>query len=375
MKPFMAQPFLLLLFLASALMPSCDSNPSSPSGGQFSEGPGGAGGSGAPVSTFAGQLNPGHNNATGTSASFSSPQAVAFDGTGNLYVADTNNNMIREILPSGAVTTLAGQLTSGGTNATGTSASFSAPRGVVYDSFTGNLFVADTANQMIREINPATASVTTLAGSGSVGHADAVGTAASFDAPYGVASDGLGNLYVGDTTNQLIREISLSTAAVTTLAGSQGVTGANNAMGTSATFNVPQGVACDPTGSYLYVADQNNNMIRKITIATGAVTTFAGQLNPGDNNAAGTSASFRGPSGVAVDSNGNVYVADSGNNLIREITPAGMVSTLAGSGQQGSNNARATAASFYYPQEVALNSSGDVFVADEGNNLIREIFP
>ena len=216
------------------------------------------------------------------------------------------------------------------------------------------------------EITP---EVTTLAGSGSQGSANGTGTAAAFYLPTDVALDGSGNMYVADYNNHLIRKIT-SAGVVTTFAGS-GSEGSADGTGTAASFNQPVGVAVDGSGN-VYVADYTNHLIRKITSA-GVVTTLAGSGSQGSTNGTGTAASFYHPTGVAVDGSGNVYVGDAGNHLIRKITSAGVVTTLAGSGSLGSANGEGTAASFNYPSGVAVDGSGNVYVGDWGNHLIRKI--
>ncbi len=308
-------------------------------------------------------------NDTGTAASFNYPAGVAVDSFGNVYVADNTNNMIREISPGGVVTTLAGSGLATFANGTGTGASFYAPNGVAVDS-SGNVYVADQYNYLVRKITPGGV-VSTLAGSGGAGSFNATGTAASFNLPQGVAVDSYGNVYVADNTNDLIREIS-PVGVVTTLAGQAGATGATNGPAASALFNNPAGVAVDASGN-VYVGDSGNHLIREIS-AGGTVSTLAGQAGvTGANNATGTAATFNNPVGVAVDTLGNVYVADDGNNLIREISPGGVVTTLAGSGSPGSTNATGTAASFSSPFGVAVDSSGIVYVGDHNNQLIRKI--
>jgi sugar lactone lactonase YvrE len=319
------------------------------------------------VSTLAGSGSEGSADGTGTAASFKYPDGVAVDFIGNVYVADTWNHLIRKITSAGVVTTLAGSGSQGSADGTGTAASFSGPSGVAVDG-SGNVYVADKDNHLIRKITPA-AVVTTFAGSGSQGSADGTGTAATFYYPAGVAVDGSGNTYVGEEGNHLIRKIT-SAGVVTTLAGS-GSSGSANGTGTEASFNHPMGVAVDGSGN-VYVAERSNHLIRKITSA-GVVTTFAGSGSEGSADGTGTAASFNEPQDVAVDGSGNMYVADHTNNRIRKITSAGVVTTLAGSGSEGSADGTGTAASFYYPAGVAVDGSGNVYVAGHGNHLIRKI--
>jgi sugar lactone lactonase YvrE len=271
---------------------------------------------------------------------------------------------------TGVVSTFAGSGTSGFANGTGTAAIFNYPQGIASDA-AGNLYVADQGNNEIRKITTAGV-VTTLSGTLTSGatNATAIGVAALFNGPTGVASDAAGaNVYVADYGNNAIRKIVVATGAVTTLAG--GKAGATNGTGTAAAFNGPAGVAVDGAGN-VYVADYLNNQIRVVT-AAGVVTTLAGSTTAGAANGTGTAASFNGPRGVAVDAAGNVYVADSGNNLIREITPAGVVTTLAGTGAAGNASGAAGASTFYYPSGITVNAAGAVYVADAVNNLVRKI--
>jgi gliding motility-associated-like protein len=269
----------------------------------------------------------------------------------------------------GQVSTFAGSGSIGSANGTGTAASFNSIYGLTLDA-TGNIYVADCLNQLIRKVL-STAVVSTLAGSGSTGRLDGTSTAASFNNPGGVTTDAAGNVYVGDQTNNLIRKITPA-GVVTTFAGT-GVSGSNNGNVGVATFNSPAGLVFDASGN-LYIADRLNNMIRKITPA-GIVSTFAGSGAAGNSNGTGSSATFNGGSGVAVDQSGNIYVADQYNHMIRKITPAGVVTTLAGSGAQGSANGAAATASFYKPFGLTVDYPGNVYVADQFNHLIRKITP
>ena len=291
------------------------------------------------------------------------PSGVAVDSTGNIYVVNSGDQKIYIITSGGSVSTFAGSTTES-TDENGTAASFSYPRGVAVDGL-GNVYVADTGNHMIRKITPA-GLVTTVAGSTS-GFADGTGTAARFSGPQGLAVDSTGNIYVADTNNFKIRKITPD-GVVSTLAGS--TYGFADGIGINASFKHIFGVSVDSTGN-VYVADTYNNMIRKIT-PDGVVSTLAGST-PGSTDATGTNAKFNSPNGLAVDSIGNVYVADSGNNKIRKITPDGVVSTLAGSGLRGSEDGIVTAASFNSPNGVALDSKGNIYVADINNKKIRKI--
>jgi endonuclease YncB( thermonuclease family) len=330
--------------------------------------------SGGVVTTLAGSAaNPqGSADGTGAAAQFNSPYGLAVDGSGNVYVADTFNNTIRKITSSGVVTTLAG--TAGGagsTDGTAAAARFNGPSGVAVDG-SGNVYVADTYNNTIRKITSGGA-VTTLAGTaGIAGSGDGTGAAARFNNPNGVAVDGFGNVYVADTNNSTIRKITPA-GVVTTLAGTAGTGGSADGTGAAARFNNPNGVALDGFGN-VYVADTNNSTIRKIT-SGGAVTTLAGTAGiAGSGDGTGAAAQFRSPYGVAVDGSGNVYVADTNNSTIRKITPAGVVTTLAGTaGTVGSADGTGAAARFYLPYGVAVDASGNVYVLDSNNNTIREI--
>jgi sugar lactone lactonase YvrE len=321
------------------------------------------------VSTLAGTDVAGFANGPASGAMFNNSSGIAVDSSGDVYVADLNNHVIRKI-SGGTVSTLAGQ--AGVTGAgNGSPGSFYYPYSVAVDS-SGNVYVADEGNSLIRKITSGGV-VSTLAGeAGVTGTNNGQAATALFAYPTGVAVDTSGNVYVADEDNHTIREI--SGGVVSTLAGQAGVTGAANGPAANATFYYPFGVAVDTSGT-VYVAEEGNSLIRKIS--GGTVSTLAGQAGvTGATNATGTSASFAYPTGVAVDALGNVYVADEKNYLLREITPGGVVSTLAGqAGVTGINNGPAASALFYYPYGVAVDSSRNVYIADEGNNLIREYTP
>ena len=318
------------------------------------------------VTTLAGSISQGSNDGTGSAAGFSNPRGVAVDSFGKVYVADYGNNMIRKISPTGDVTTLAGSITAGPANGNGAAAQFNGPKGVAVDS-SGTVYVADTYNHLIRKISP-TGDVTTLAGSGTAGPANGNGAAAQFNTPYGVAVDSSGTVYVADNFNNMIRKIS-PTGDVTTLAGSV-TAGSADGNGAAAQFNNPKGIAVDSSGT-VYVTDTYNYLIRKIS-PTGDVTTLAGNGAPGSTNGIGNAAQFSTSFGVVVNSSGTVYIADYGNHLIRKITSAGVTTTLAGS-TYGFIDGMGSAAQFRYPFGIAVDSSGTVYVGDSYNNSIRKI--
>ena len=268
----------------------------------------------------------------------------------------TNSGSAVPATTLGAVSTFAGGGPGGNTNGTGTAASFSYPDGAAVDA-AGNVYVS--SNHRIRKITSAGV-VSTFAGS-APGSTDATGTAASFSITRGLAVDAAGNVYVADEGNHKIRKITPA-GVVSTLAGS-GTIGSADGPGISASFNLPTGVAVDAAGN-VYVADRTNHKIRKITSA-GVVSTLAGSGAQGSTDATGILASFNFPTGIEVDAAGNVYVAEAGNYKIRKITSAGVVSTLAGSGALGSTDGPGTAASFYIPHDVAVDALGNVYVGED----------
>lgn len=317
------------------------------------------------VSTLAGSTQ-GYLDGVGVNAKFYSPSGIALDNNGNIYVGDWLNCYIRKVSSFGVVTTLAGNGIPGYQNGIGTGAQFQYPNGVAVD-VNGTVYVADRLNHRIRKIT-SSGVVTTLAGSGIAGFANGNGVSAKFYRPSDVTVDGNGNVYVADDFNHCIRKIT-SSGDVTTIAGN-GTAGFADGMGVSARFNDPVNIAVDPNGN-LYVTDYNNHRIRKIT-PDGNVTTIAGNGTAGYQDGVGVTTKFYLPTGLDVDYLGNVYVADRGNNRIRKITAAGVVTTIAGLGQGYVDGTNAVA-QFNQPYSVSIDNAGNIYVVDTGNNRIRKI--
>lgn len=296
---------------------------------------------------------------TGTEAQFDAPRGIAVDRAGTLYVADTRNNIVRKISTTGVVTTLAGTGgTEGGTNGTGAQARFNEPFGVAVDD-TGNVYVADASNNAIRKITSAGV-VTTLAGGGAAGSTDGTGSAARLDEPRGICIDSSGILYVADYDNHTIRRVTPD-GVVTTIAGRADVAGNADGVGTAATFRGPMGIAVDSTG-VVYVADSGNRAIRRIS-ASGTVSTLT---------LSGTALSE--PRGIAVSTSGAILVADYGSHTIRSIASSGVVTTVAGAVESpGTADGAATSARFHYPSALAVLSDGSLVVADTDNDTVRGV--
>jgi hypothetical protein len=381
----------------------------------------------------------GTNDGFGSAARFFLPSGIAVDSSGTIYVADTGNDTIRKIVPSGSagtVTTIAGlALQPGSNNGTGSDARFSAPAGIALDNL-NNLYVADAGNFIIRQMTQSGGSwtVSTIAGfAGTRGNADGAGSAASFGDPEAVCLDNSGNLYAADTQSNTIRQVTFSGGVwnVATIAGQPGIPGSTDATGTNALFYQPQalvadasgnlfiadthnatirrltagswssatiagsaasqltgvrlwapaGMTIDPQGNY-YVADSGNHVIRRLTRVGShwQITTVAGQVsNPGSADGTGTSAQFNAPRGVCADAGGTLYVADSLNYTIRRITPVGtnwVVSTIVGqAGFRGGANGTNSDARFYLPYGVAVDGATNVYVTDMLYDAVRKVTP
>jgi uncharacterized protein (TIGR03437 family) len=326
------------------------------------------------ISTFAGSSKGfGGDGGPAASAQFGETLGVTLDAAGNLYITDLNNCRVREV-SKGIVTTVAGNGTCGfgGDNGPAISASLNSPFGSGAVDSAGNLYIADSNNNRIRKVSNGT--ITTVAGTGKAGFSGDNGpaTSAQLSFPTGVATDSGGNLYIADQQNHRIRKVSDGT--ITTVAGNGVVNGGtgDNGPATTAALGYPTGVAVDAAGN-LYIADST---VRKVS--NGIITTVAGPGvfgTLGDNGPA-TSAYLIGATGVAVDSAGNLYIADSSAHRIRKISN-GIITTIAGSGSPGfgGDNGPATGALLNFPRAVAVDPNGNVYVADTDNNRVRLLTP
>jgi sugar lactone lactonase YvrE len=301
------------------------------------------------------------------------PTGLVFDSAGNLYIADTDENVVREISAAGVISTVAGSGTQGfsGDGGPATSAQLDSPTGVAVDA-SGNLYIADTLNHRIREVSAGT--ITTVAGTGTAGYSGDGGpaTAAELDQPTALAVDSQGNIYIADTNNNRIREISggnIKTAAGT---GQQGFSG-DGGQATAAALDSPTGVAVD-AGSNIYIGDTGNQRVRMVASASGVISTIAGTGARGFTaDGPALTAALSDPSGIAVDSSGTVYVADSNNERIRAIS-GGNITTIAGSGAEGfsGDGGAATSASLDTPRAVIAMGSMVLF-SDTLNNRVRVV--
>ena len=330
------------------------------------------------IETVAGGGSSFGDRGAATAGQLNTPSGVALDGAGNLYIADTNNHRIRKVDAStGNISTVAGTGTDGysGDGGAATAARLNSPSGVAVDG-AGNLYIADTGNSRIRKVD-SSGNISTVAGTGTDGYSGdgAAATAARLNSPSGVAVDGAGNLYIADTGNSRIRKVD-SSGNISTVAGTgtRGFSG-DGAAATSAQLRNPQGVALDGAGN-LYIADRFNHRIRKVD-SSGNISTVAGSATRGfsGDGAAATSAGLWGPWDVAVDGSGNLYIADRFNQRIRKVDSAGVITTVAGTGTRsfGGDGSAATAAQLNGPRGVALDGAGNLYIADSNNHRIRKV--
>jgi sugar lactone lactonase YvrE len=328
------------------------------------------------VSTVAGSTG-GYADGKGAQAQFNGPVDIAIDDQGNIYVADTANHTVRVIAPDGTVTTLAGDPTDTAyLDGIGAAARFSSLTGIDVGP-DGIIYIADSVEMdphpmRLRKVT-VDGVVTTLAGGSEAGSKDGKGAEAFFRTPANLTLDKDGNVYIADTNNHRIRKVTPD-GMVSTIAGpvDPGLhSGYMDGLAADALFKEPRGLAVDDSGN-IYLADSGNHCIRKIS-TDGMVSTLAGSKEAGYADGQGSAARFNYPTDVAVDDAGNVFVADSANHRIRMITPEGVVSTLAGNGIPGFKDGPALEAQFRLPQGIEIDSKGNLYIADTANNLIRKI--
>ena len=335
--------------------------------------------SGSNIATIAGSglFSYSGDSGASTKAQLNSPQGVAVDAAGNYYVADTGNNVVRKVAANGTITTLAGTGTAGfaGDNGAAASAQLNSPQGVAVDG-SGNVYIADTQNSRVRKVSGGT--ISTVAGSGTIGFGGdgGAGTSAQLNTPTGLAVDGSGNLYIADFGNNVVRKLSTG-GTITTIAGNgrQGYSG-DGGLGTLAQLNGAQAVAVDSAGN-VYIADTLNSRVRMVT-SGGNISTIAGTGIPGTAGDGGpaTQAQIVTPAGIAVDSTGAVYITDFSKN-VRKIVRNGPIFTIAGTSARGysGDGGSAASATLNGPTELAVDSKNNIYVADSGNNAVRLLQP
>ena len=336
------------------------------------------------ISTVAGDGNFGYSGDAGqaTSASLRQPESVAIGDRNNIFIADSSNHRVRQVeVSTGVITTFAGDGNSGysGDGGPAASASLFQPGGLAFDG-DGNLFIADTGNHRVRRVAVFSSVISTVAGDGTAGFSgeDGVATLASLDSPEGVVLDAFGDLFIADTGNHRIRRVGANDGLITTVAGqaSSGFSG-DGLPATSATMFEPHGVALDAEGS-LFIADTGNSRVRKRDASTGIITTVAGDGNLGSSGdrGAATLARLRSPEGIAVDSQGNVYISDTLNSRVRKVDATfGLITTVAGDGSfafsgDGGLSFRAT---LREPRGIVVDSEDNIFIADTNNHRVRKI--
>lgn len=367
---------VLLILVGVIGLSSCSQPGAGPIGGN--NGNNGTGGSGKVIKTFAGTGSPGStgDNASALKATLNTPMGLYVDKLGYVYIADAGNNEVRFVNLSGVIQPAAGEYSPGYTSdgVAPTSSRLYTPTAVTLDP-NGNMYIADSFNDRIREV---TSTISTYAGNGTPTFAGDTGlaTAASVAFPSGVCFDTQGNCYIADSSNHRVRVVSASTLKITTYAGNgtSGSTG-NSGPATSATLIDPYAVVMDSSAN-LYISDSTANVVRKVN-SSGTITTYAGTgtANYSGDNGPANQAALDGPAGLALDSSGNLYIADSYNNRIRMVSTSGTITTVAGNGTPGysPDGTVATSASLLVPMGVAVDSSGTIYIADTGNSVVRTV--
>jgi sugar lactone lactonase YvrE len=311
-----------------------------------------------------------------TAAQLNAPLGAAVDRAGNLYISDWGNNRVRKVTPAGVITTVAGTGTKGfaGDGGQATAAQLNGPEGLVVDG-AGNLYISDYGNHRVRMVTPAGV-ITTVAGTGTKGFAGDGGqaTAAQLNGPISVAVDGAGNLLVADSSNSRVRKVTPA-GVITTVAGT-GVRGFSGDGGPAIAAQLdPAAIALDGAGN-LYIAEFGNQRVRKVTSA-GVITTVAGTGTKGFSGDGGqaTTAQLSGPENVAVDGAGNLYIADYGNLRVRAVSPSGVITTIVGTGTAGSagDGGPAAAAQLSGPENMAVDGAGNLYIPDGTSNRVRKV--
>jgi len=334
------------------------------------------------IQTVAGTGTAGYagDGGSATSAELNAPQGVFVDAAGDLFIADTGNNVIREVPSGGKIETIAGTGTAGytGDGGAATGAELSAPVSVFVDP-AGDVFIADRGNNVIREVVASSKNIKTVAGNGTAGASGDGGAAtqAELNGPSGVALDGAGNIYISDTNNNIVREVTVTNGNIKTVAGN-GLAGYSGDGGVAvfAELNAPKGLYLDSSGD-IFIADSGNSLIREVVALNGTIHSYAGNATLGlsGDGFAPLDASLNSPTGVALDGAGDIFIADSKNNVVREVVEStGVIQTAAGRATgSGGNGTGATSAPLNDPTGVFIDSAGNLFIADTGNNLIREV--
>ena len=319
------------------------------------------------VSRVAGSSHPGYADGSGTNAQFNLPNGGCVDPAGNVFIADSANHRIRKVSPEGLVSTVAGRGVAGYWDGPAVTSAFSDPLGVCVDP-AGNVFVADTGNNRIRKVG-LDGQVSTVAGSGLAGYRDGVGTEAWLNGPNDLVVDAAGNLFVTEFNNHTVRRITPD-GTVATWVGN-GAPGYVDGTRSAAQLNQPAGIALDRDGN-LYVTEWGGQRIRKVS-AAGQVSTLAGTGMAGYRDGSAPDAQFNNPDGVVVDGEGDLYIADNGNHVIRRLSPEGIVETVAGTGGAGLTDGEGFESQFSRPAGLGLDIQGNLYVADGENHSVRKI--